>query len=144
MDQYLIWIIAGLVMIFLEFVIPGGIISFLGLSALLVGLGVYLNLFDSLITALTTWFITSLILILTLRSLFMKYFEGDSIVQNVDEDENEKGALVEITEVIYPHKEGRIKYRDTTWIARSDEQIDVGVKARILKREGNIYIVKML
>lgn len=144
MDQYLIWIISGIVMILLELLIPGGIVSFLGISALIVGLGVYFDFFDSIVTALTTWFITSLILIVTLRSVFMKYFEGDSIIQDVDEDKDSIGAIVEVVEEVEPYKEGRVRYRETTWIARSDEHFDIGAKARIINREGNIYIIKAL
>lgn len=144
MDSHLIWIVAGLIMIIMEFLIPGGIISFLGISALIVGLGVYFNIIDSVISAFITWFITSLILLLTLRSVFMKYFEGDSVVQDVDEDTDSIGAIVEVVEEVQPYKEGRIRYRETTWIARSDEHFDIGARARILKREGNIYIIKTL
>lgn len=144
MDTHLLWIIAGIVMVVLEFLIPGGIISFVGLSAIIVGVGIYFKIIDSVASAFITWFITSLILLLTLRSVFMKYFEGDSVVQDVDEDKDSIGAIVEVIEEVEPYKEGRVRYRETTWIARSDEHFDIGAKARIINREGNIYIIKAL
>lgn len=144
MDTHSLWIIAGIVMVVLEFLIPGGIISFVGLSAIIVGVGIYFKIIDSVASAFITWFITSLILLLTLRSVFMKYFEGDSVVQDVDEDKDSIGAIVEVIEEVEPYKEGRVRYRETTWIARSDEHFDIGAKARIINREGNIYIIKAL
>ena len=144
MAIWLIWIVAGTVMALLELVLPGGIIVFLGLSAMLVGALVYFGLVTTIPMAFMSWFIVSVVMILFLRSLFMKYFEGDSIVHNVDEDQNLVGAVVVISEKVRPYKDGRVKFRDTTWGARSEEEIGVGSKAQVIKREGNVLIIKSL
>ena len=81
---------------------------------------------------------------LILRSIFMKYFEGDYVVQNTDEDVDSKGKIVEVIEEIKPFKDGRIKYLDSTWKARSDDEIDVGNKAMIISRDGSTWIVKSI
>ena len=144
MDAWLIWMSIGVVMILLEFILPGGIIVFLGIAAMAVGLGVYMGWITSLTSALLTWFISSIFLMLFLRSIFIKYFEGDSTIQNVDEDVDLMGTLVEIVEEVLPHKEGRVKLRDSTWVARSDEELKEGSNAVVSGRDGNILIIKSL
>lgn len=144
MEPWSIWAIAGAIMIVLEFIIPGGIIVFLGVSAGIVGGAIYLGLITSIFSAFLAWFIVSIFSILVLRSFFMKYFEGDSKVQNVDEDAALVGMLVEVVEQVLPHKEGRVRFRDTTWGARSDEKLEIGAKAAITGRDGNHLIIKSL
>lgn len=144
MDVWLIWLISGVVMILLEFIIPGGIIVFLGIAASIVAGGIFAGWIDSLTNALLTWFITSLFLMIFLRSIFIKYFEGDTSIQNVDEDIDLKGSLVTVVEEVLPHKSGRVKFRDTTWQARSDEEFAEGSSAIIADRDGNVLIIKSI
>lgn len=144
MEIWLIWIIAGLILMALEFIIPGAIIVFLGMAAIIVGALIYTGLIASILHSFIAWFIISLLLMVVLRSLFVKYFEGNSYVQNVDEDEDSKGKIVEVIEDIEPFKDGRIKYLDTTWNARSDDEIKKGNKAIILARDGSTWIVRSL
>lgn len=142
MDVWMIWIIAGAVMALLEFILPGGIIVFLGMAAIAVGGAVYLGWITTAVHALLAWFIISILFMLFLRQLFIKYFEGDTSVENVDEDKDLIGSLVETVEEILPHKEGRVKFRDTTWAARSNGELKPGSKAVVSERDGNTLIVK--
>lgn len=141
--NFLYWLIAGSVLIFLELIVPGGIVAFLGLSALVVGGLLFYGVLESLFAALITWFIISIVFIFGLRSFFMQYYSGDAKVDNVDEDADLVGAVVEVVEIIHPYKEGRVRFRDTTWVARSEEEIAVGTRARILKREGSTLVVQL-
>lgn len=144
MEMWLIWISAGIIMVLLEFIVPGGIIVFLGTAALFVGASVYFGVITSVVSALIAWFISSIFLMLFLRSVFIKYFEGDSQIQNVDEDEDLKGSVVTVVEDVFPYKEGRVKFRDSTWVARSEEEILKENKAIIVNRDGNVLVVKPL
>lgn len=144
MSAQLIWFIVGVICIFLEIIIPGGIVVFLGVSAVIVAALIYFGVITSVVSAFLSWFILSIFMMFVLRSFVMKYFEGDSHRQNVDEDEDAKGAMVEVIEEILPHKEGRVRFRETTWVARSDEALVVGVSAIIEKRDGNKWIVKSI
>lgn len=144
MEPWLIWVIAGGALVLLELVLPGGIAIFLGLSALMTGGALKLGYISGLMGSLITWFIASIILLLFLRTYFMKHFEGDSSIQNVDEDQDYEGSIVEVVEDIQPHKEGRVIFRGVTWQARSEEEILKGSKAVILSRDGNIWIIKSL
>jgi len=100
MQQWMIWLVVGAVFITLEMILPGGIVIFLGMGAATVSLGIYLGWITNWVSSFLTFFISSLVYILILRSLFIQYFEGDSSVQNVDEDNDLVGAIVEVAENI--------------------------------------------
>lgn len=144
MEPWLIWTIAGGALILLELVVPGAVTIFVGLSAMVVGLCLKLGLIQSLLASLITWFILSILLLLFVRTIFVKHFEGDSRVQDVDEDKDAVGSLVDVTEDIEPHREGRISFRGASWQARSEEALIKGTKAIILSREDKTWIVKSI
>ena len=142
MDAWAIWLIVAISLMVAEFIVPGGIVIFLGLSAMIVSGLVYLEWIISLTHALITWFIVSIIFMFFVRSLFMKYFEGDSLVQEVDEDIQLIGKEVEVIEDVSPDIQGRIRMRDTTWVATSEEIINQGELAIVKSIDGSILIIK--
>lgn len=139
-----IWGALGLALIIAETIVPGGVVIFLGISALLVALATYLEWIDSVPVAITCWFILSLFNLLLVRNFFMKYFEGDTTIHNTDEDQDDIGKVVEVVEEIFPYKEGRIRYRDAGWIAQSSEELKAGDKAIIINRKGSKYVVESI
>jgi len=142
MKAYLIWFIASAIFVFLEIFVPGGIIVFLGLSGLLVSALLYFEFIDSAYMAFIVWFISSICMILFLRSFFMKYFEGDTSKQEIDEDKIANGMVALVTKDILPEEMGRIRFRDTTWGATSEDSIKEGENAIIIKQDGINWIVK--
>lgn len=144
MNDWMIWITIGTVMMLLELILPGGVIVFLGLASISIGGLVYFGHIDTIIMALIAWFITSLAYIFILRAFFIKYFEGDSIIQNVDEDEEVIGTYVEVIESVFPHKEGRVRFRGSTWGALSEDKITKGSRAIIKKRDGSKLIIESI
>ncbi len=144
MKEWQIWILVGVVMILLELIIPGGVIIFLGLAAMCTSALLYFGFINTIMMAFVAWFIITIFLMFTLRSIFIKYFEGDSTKENVDEDKDLVGSIVSVIEDVVPYKEGRVKFRDTTWLARSDEEITQGSRAVISGRDGNSLIIKSI
>lgn len=144
MDFYMYWLVLGIFLVCLEFIVPGAIVVFLGVAALLVGGLLYFSIVTSWVSAFIAWFILSLFLMLFLRSLFVVYFEGDSRIDNVDEDKDMIGSVVEVIETIHPYKDGRVRFRDSSWTARSEEELAVGQKVRVVKRLGNTLQVQSI
>ncbi|MFT7687575.1 MAG: hypothetical protein ACI9FB_002931 [Candidatus Azotimanducaceae bacterium] len=139
-----LWLAAGLVLMFAELVIPGGIIVFLGGGGIVVAFALWVGLISSWVDALTLFFISSLVLILSLRSLLMKFAGGDSTRSNTNEILDVFGETVTVVETIGPAElPGRILFRDTQWAALSDgSQILVGETARIVALDNVTYIVE--
>ena len=137
------WIVAGVVLLVLELVVPGAVLVFLGAGALLVALLIWLGLIQTWVTSITAWFIVSLLLLLILRSLFQRFVSGDTERQSTDEDLDAYGEVVEVAETIAPGEEGRIRFRGTTWQAVCyDHTLEVGTKAQIICRENLIWTVE--
>lgn len=137
------WLAAALILMLAELIIPGGIVFFLGLSALGVASGIYLELFTSWTSALTFWFISSLVLVLIGRSYVQKMVGGDSHVANTDEQLDMFGQDAIVEEDIGPAQQmGRIRYQDTSWSAVSDgRHIPKGTQVTIITQENITFVV---
>jgi membrane protein implicated in regulation of membrane protease activity len=137
------WIIIGAAMIFLELFLPGMVLGFLGSSALVVAACIWLGWIEGWVSALTTWFILSLFLMLTLRGLVQRFAGGESEQESTDEEADAYGTLVDVVETITPTKQGRIHYRDASWQATChDHTIAAGGKATLAYRDNLVWIVE--
>ena len=137
------WIVVGAGLIVLELIVPGAVLVFLGAGALLVALFIWLGLIQTWVTSITAWSISSLVLLLVLRNFFQRFVSGDVEKQSTDEDIDAYGDVVDVVETIGPDREGRIRYRGTTWQATSyDYTLEAGTKAQIVYRESLVWIVE--
>ena len=145
MSTYVIgWLVLAVLLGALELVIPGAILGFLGLASAMVAGLLYWEIVTGPVEVLMTWFALSLFLILVVRSFCLKLMPGDSKVENTDEDVDDMGSIVEVCEDIRPEKNGRIKFRDSTWKAQSDHHLKTGDHAIIAGRDGATWIIKPL
>ena len=62
-----IWIIAGVILLASEVVIPGAVVAFLGSAALLIALGQWVGLIDGWMDSFMYWFVLSMGLVLAFR-----------------------------------------------------------------------------
>lgn len=137
------WIVAGGILIFLELVVPGMVLGFVGTSALLVALFIWLGWIDTWVGSLTCWFVLSLALLVGLRGLFQRLVGGNIDRQSTDEDLDAYGTIVDVVETITAEKPGRIRYRDATWSAICyDHTIEAGSKAMLAYRDNLVWIVE--
>lgn len=144
MEPWLVWICSGVVLVVLEFLIPGAIMIFVGAAAMIVGGLLKFGLLEGAMESFLAVILISLFLLLVLRTFFLRYLEGDTSVQNVNEDRDAFGTIVEVSEDITPYREGRVQFRGAGWQARSDSELSKGSKAVITGRDGQTWIVKSL
>lgn len=141
----MVWFIAGIVLMLLEFVVPGGIVFFLGLGATLVALLLHLGLIGSWVDAFTAWFVGSLALLFGLRGIVQKFLPAEVTKSNTDEDLDAYNHPAEVCETIPANGEGRILFRGSTWAARnvhSEEELTKGTRVRIVFRDNLIWMVE--
>ncbi|MBL7664421.1 MAG: NfeD family protein [Bacteriovoracaceae bacterium] len=136
------WLILAGIFFLLEFVIPGAIVSFLGLSSLIIAGLVHFGYTDNLLVTVTYWMILSIIFIVFFRGFILRLLPGDSRVDSTDEDEFENGAKVTVLETVDGKNQGRVRYRESSWEALSEQEIQVGEVARIVGREGKKLFIK--
>ncbi|TRX53179.1 NfeD family protein [Thalassomonas sp. M1454] len=143
-NDVLAWGSVGIFLMLAELILPGGIVVFLGTSALIVAVTLQLDVIDSWVHAFTLWFILSIVLLLAFRNVSQKLVGGDTIIENTDENLDVFGQEVEVIETIGPgNKKGRILFQGSNWSALGDgSEITKGDKAKIVCRDNISYVVE--
>jgi membrane protein implicated in regulation of membrane protease activity len=137
------WLAMGIICILAELVIPGGIVMFLGIAGLLVASALLFGLVQTWTSVLTLWFISSLVLVILLRSFAQRFVGGDITVGSTDEALDAFGEIVDVVEDIGPgQKKGRVIFRGTEWDALGDgELIKAGDLATFVSSDNICLIV---
>lgn len=146
--SYVFWLSLGLILAVSEFVVPGFVIIFFGVGAVVTGIVKLLwsGLPDSL--ALLCFALLSLGSLLLFRKFFRKSFAGGKLVRDGgaedggDIDETCVGRKVSVVEAIAPGKAGKVELNGANWNAESEEALAAGANAVVTKRRGLTLIVK--
>jgi membrane protein implicated in regulation of membrane protease activity len=141
----LIWFLAGLALVLVEFMMPGVILVFFGFGAWIVALTTYLGMTGSLGSQLLVFAISSLILLFSLRRWVQSRFLGHtSSEQNpVDNLDEFTGTKVQVVQEIVPGSvKGRVQFKGADWNAVSDVAIPRGEMAEIVDVDGITLKVK--
>jgi membrane-bound ClpP family serine protease len=133
LNPTLIWFLLGLVLAFLEFVVPGVILIFFGIGAWFVAVTTYFGLTASLESQLLVFAISSIVLLVVMRRWIKGKFYGhvsdvQDLTRNLDEFTGK--SVVVLKDVIPDKVEGVVEFKGTTWSAVSEEHIkkgDVGI-----------------
>lgn len=123
----LYWLIIGVVLFILELVLPGFILFFFALGAILVALITWMTSI-SIAWQLAIFIVASLLSLFSLRNLIQKQFFSKDDEEDEDEDivlaaPGDRGV---VTSTIAPPAEGRIKYKGSFWRATAGEEIEEG------------------
>jgi membrane protein implicated in regulation of membrane protease activity len=143
--EYYWWLIAALILFVLEIVIPGFVILWFGVGALVAALLDFIGIHDIMVQTLV-FSLVSIVLVALSRTLFKRFFirnsPGAEIKTNAD-------ALIGLTclvteEINNLHSSGRIQVNSQDWVARSStgETIPVGTIAVIERIDGIKLFVK--
>ena len=143
-DPALYWLIIGVMLFFLEMAVPGFILFFFGLGALVTALVAWLTQI-SIAWQLALFIAASLVSLLGLREgIQNKLFPASPKDGEADEDvmlavPGDKGV---VSMTIVPPAEGRIKYSGTTWRASADEKIEDGEIVAIVRQKDLVIHVE--
>lgn len=141
----IIWFVAGLVMILLEFTQPGLVIVFFGAGAWVVSLLVYLDILETLRSQLLVFGGVSVGLLLGLRRWVKDKFYGhigakQDLTRNLDEF---TGKQVAVLQDVIPGKiGGQVEFKGTSWSAVSEQEIKKGETAVIVEMDGLTLVIK--
>ena len=141
----IIWALVGIVLLLLEFTMPGLIIAFFGAGALIVAL-VCLVTDVSLNIQLVIFIVSSILLLIFLRKWLKGIFTG-----NLGSEKGASGDLKEfvgeravVKERITPELDGRVEFHGTSWKAQADEEIQKGTVVQITGQSNITLKVKPL
>lgn len=144
-DPALYWLIIGVMLFLLELAVPGFILFFFALGALLTALVAWLSPI-SIVLQLALFITASLVSLFGLRNAIQKKFisvpakEGEN--EDVDENLVIPGDKGVVSSTIIPPAEGRIKYSGTSWRAIADEMIEEGEIVSIVRRKDLVIHVE--
>ena len=134
----IIWLIAGILLLLLEFAIPGILVIFFGFGALVTALLTYLTGM-CLSLQFVSFIFFSLLFLFLLRKKLMTALSGSG---DVDPDEEFVGRKA-IAETDLPAGGvGRIVFKGTQWNAISETPVEKGHQVVITGKDGITLLVK--
>ena len=141
-----LWLGSGIFLMAIEFLVPGLVMVFVGLGALTVALGMHLGYIDEIVQQFITFFISSIIYLLTLRFLVLRFVPSVTRKENIDEDEEVIGSIVELVADINSGEFGRVEHSGSSWQARAegDQTILKGEQVKIIGRDNITWIVQKI
>jgi membrane protein implicated in regulation of membrane protease activity len=134
----LIWFICGVVLVLLEFAVPGVILVFFGLGAWAAAITTYFGVTKSAASQLLVFAGSSVVLLVFLRRYIRSRFSGfvserQAPDRNLDEF---TGKTVVVLEDIAPMKPGKVEFKGAPWRAESDDSLKQGESGIIEKADG--------
>ncbi|EDY83597.1 Nodulation efficiency protein D [Verrucomicrobiia bacterium DG1235] len=138
LDPAVLWLIAGIVLIIAEFLIPGLVIVFFGMGALVVSLLCYMGVVTET-SAQLLWFTgLSLVFLFGLRWLFKGWFVGQSADEgNRDEMSDLLGKEVTcLTNFSSEKPYGKVEFKGANWKGRCEQELKEGSIAVIESIDG--------
>jgi membrane protein implicated in regulation of membrane protease activity len=141
-----LWLGSGIFLMAIEFLVPGLVMVFVGLGSLTVVFGMHFGYIDGILQQFTTFFISSIIYLFTLRFLVLRFVPSVTRKENIDEDEEVIGSIVEIVADINSGEFGRVEHSGSSWQARveGDQTILKGEQAKIIGRDNITWIVQKI
>ena len=130
-----LWIYAGLGLMLLELVSPGGfVIVFFGLSAMTVGaLRLLVGPALDVTWQIALFSIFSVAYIVLLRRWLKSVFVGDKS-DNAPSDGAYVGRIGQMTQPVTPEIPGRVMIGDSEWNANASEAIPAGASVKIVSQ----------
>ena len=142
-QPYMIWIILGVVFVILEFMLPGMIIIFFGIGAILTGIITTFMLQDNYVAQMIIFLILSVLSLILLRKYMKNVLVGDT-ADNHQFSNDSIGEIAHVTQEINATEgKGQIKFRGSLWKAVSDNVIPEGSTVKILEQNNITYKVKL-
>ena len=141
-----LWLGSGIFLMAIEFLVPGLVLVFVGLGSLTVVFGMHFGYIDGILQQFITFFISSIIYLLTLRFLVLRFFPSVTRKENIDEDEEVMGSIVELVADINSGEFGRVEHSGSSWQARAegDQTILKGEQVKIIGRDNITWIVQKI
>ncbi len=139
-EPELIWFVLGLILICLEFLIPGVVSIFFGLGAWVAALAAWILPLGTN-GQIFVFLVSSVLFLVLLRKTLAKTFFKNKVSEGKDMDMSFIGAEGMVTKPIDFQHDGVVIVNGTNWKARSSERIEHGTPVVVIKQQGLILVV---
>jgi len=145
-DPALYWLIIGVMLFFLEMALPGFILFFFGLAALITAVVAWLTPLG-IAWQLGIFIVSSVVSLMTLRDVIQRnFFKPKEVADGEEPDEDvmlaAPGDRAVVGVAIVPPAEGRINYSGTSWRAAAEETIEEGEIVTIVRQDSLVIHVE--
>ena len=131
-----IWLSCGVIMILADFVIPGFVICFFGVSAMIVAGLRWIFPALPLVWQLLIFGVLGVGLLLAFRRFMPKVFQGGKVMSQTDIDlDGVAGTAAVCREAISPGRSGKVEFRGSLWNAEAASEIVPGERCLVRRRE---------
>jgi len=137
-----IWFTGAIVLFLLELGLPGFVIFYFGVGALVVFFTLKLVGSISLTTQLTIWFAVTLVGLLTTRKILVAKFFNKSDKEIKTMDHEFDGYIAIAISTVLQGKTGRVRFSGTEWDALFTTDVVEGDEVVITGKDGNFLQVK--
>ena len=140
------WCFVGVILLIIEFMLPGFVIFFFSLGAFIVALICLLFPSVTINSQLIIFLITSILTLVFLRKWFTNIFSGifnhkSEMPKNID---SYVGKTAVVTQKISEDVNGKIEFHGTEWSAIANTAIDKGERVIITKQDNITFEVKKI
>lgn len=142
-----LWLLLGIVLVFSEFAVPGLVIVFFGIGALVTALAVWVA-DPAPVWQIAVFALASVASLLAGRRYFRGLLHGQTFrrATSTDDIETESDALIgatgTVTDAIRPPVSGRVAVRGSDWSATADEPLERGTTVRVVSRDSIVIHVQ--
>ena len=137
LEPEVIWLIAGILLILAEIIVPGVVLVFFGFGAIITAITTGLGWTENFGLQSLVFVVSSVLLLFILRRLLRKWFVGSDDTNRSDMDDDFTGREARVvTDLPGEHGYGRVEIKGAEWKACSPEIITAGQIVIIDKREG--------
>lgn len=141
----IIWFLVGLVLLIMEFILPGLVIFFFGVGAWVVAI-ICLFTEIGINTQLIIFIVCSVLSLLVLRRWIKGVFLGHTdsrqdLKKNMDEFVGQRAI---VKEKIVPKLGGKVEFHGTNWEAQAEQEIAEGVVVEIVGKDNLTLKVKIV
>lgn len=127
MSVVTIWLLSGVIGIFLELLLPGLIVIFFGCGAVLTGLAAWIFPSLALNGQLIVFTISSVLLLLIFRKMLKnKFFHKNNIPETIEEIDAEFIGKTAVAITSFEQGRGKVDFKGTSWEAVSQDSIQKG------------------
>ena len=136
MSVQICWLIIGLVLAALEFVVPGVVLVFFGAGAIMTGLVTWMLPSFPAYAQTLLFTIFSVVSLIVCRRFIVGRGKGQKARRDVDYDDDFIGRTATVVEAIPAGAPGKAELNGSNWNAVSDAPVAVGTRVKIVARDG--------
>jgi membrane protein implicated in regulation of membrane protease activity len=142
LDAQTLWLLAGVILILVEFFIPGVIIVFFGIGAIIAAITTWAGWTPGIGSQAAVFAISSVVLLFGLRRYVKRWFVGHSTNLNGSDDDFTGREARVVTSLPGHGGDGQVEIKGSNWKARSEVAIPAGSTVIIERREGLTFHVR--